>query len=429
MAENSRIEWTHHTFNPWIGCQKVSPGCDNCLAPDTLVLYQDRAWRPLAEVQAGDELLGFPESGGTPADRLETATVEKVWKVRERALEIRTPEHGIIASYGHPFAARKAARVWGWKEPRNFSLLTTQLRVLPDRVDSRLHTGIPAVDQPVIGMTDVGETDLIDIQTSTGTFFANGFAVHNCYAETLSNLRGWTEWGPQGKRVRTSLGYWKKPLSWERRARREGTRYRVFCASLADVFDNQAPPGAREELFGLIRETPSLDWQLLTKRPQNLESMLPTDWTDQGYPNVWLGVSAENQEEYDRRWPLLAQTPASLRFISYEPALGALTMQGHPGRPDWVIWGGESGKVRRDMDPQWARSITRECAQEGIPVFGKQWGDYRNNPLVMDLGLTPKQARSQDPPANGKGGALLDGRMWREFPTPGTLRGRLEEQA
>ena len=113
-------------------------------------------------------------------------------------------------------------------------------------------------------------------------------------------FRKWTadgDWGPHAERRRTSEGYWKRPFSWAKWARQSGTRPRVFCASLADVFDNKAPEGARDDLFRLIRATPELDWLLLTKRPQNIIKMLPPDWGD-GYPNVWLGITAEDEEHY-----------------------------------------------------------------------------------------------------------------------------------
>ena len=238
----------------------------------------------------------------------------------------------------------------------------------------------------------------------------------HCYAETLSNRHGWTQWGPEGIRVRTSRSTWKNPLKWNRQAERLGERQRVFCASLADIFDNQAPEGARDDLWELIRMTPNLDWQLLTKRPQNLREMLPPDWGPEGYPNIWLGISAEDQTEYDRRWPIMAGTPAGIRFISYEPALGPVVLGGHAAQPDWLIWGGESGPGCRPMDPGWARSITLECQELRIPVLGKQWGSYANNPLVIEQGGSTELARSQDPETNGKGGALLDGRLWRQFP-------------
>ena len=237
----------------------------------------------------------------------------------------------------------------------------------------------------------------------------------NCYAEKLTLRRRWTQWGPEGKRKRTSENYWREPIRWDRRAKAAGTQERVFCASLADVLDNQAPPGAREDLWQLIRSTPNLDWQLLTKRPQNLEEMLPPDWGE-GYPNVWLGVSAEDQNQYDRRWPILARTPAIIKFISYEPTLGGVSLAGQDSMPDWLIWGGESGSRRRRLEPEWIRRITQECCQHGVAVFGKQWGAYEDNPLVTEAGIPIAEVKKMDPEKNGKGGAMLDGQLWREFP-------------
>ena len=151
----------------------------------------------------------------------------------------------------------------------------------------------------------------------------------HCYAETQNNFRKWNggKWGPHAPRKRTSESNWKKPLQWQRQAAEAGERRRVFCASLADVFDNKAPDGARDDLFDMIRETPSLDWLLLTKRPENIRKMLPSDWGD-GYPNVWLGTTAEDQQWYNRRWSILRKIPAAVHFISYEPALGPLNIAG-----------------------------------------------------------------------------------------------------
>jgi protein gp37 len=149
---------------------------------------------------------------------------------------------------------------------------------------------------------------------------------NNCYAARQNRFRKWTadgDWGPHAERRRTSEAYWKQPFSWAKAARESGTRPRVFCASLADVFDNKAPEGARDDLFRLIRATPELDWLLLTKRPQNIVKMLPADWDD-GYPNVWLGITAEDQEHYLMRWPILSRIPAVVRFVSYEPAIAPL---------------------------------------------------------------------------------------------------------
>jgi protein gp37 len=186
------------------------------------------------------------------------------------------------------------------------------------------------------------------------------------------------------------------------------------------VFDNKADPTWRADLFNLIRECDRLDWQLLTKRPQNIRKMLPADWGE-GYPNVWLGTTAEDTNAYQQRASHLLKVPASIHFVSYEPALGPLGQLSIEGRvPDWVIIGGESG-VRSDLirstDPRWARDAIAECRRLGVAPFLKQWGTYKNNPLVAEGGLTEQQAIRIDPPENGKGGGMLDGALWREFPS------------
>jgi len=240
----------------------------------------------------------------------------------------------------------------------------------------------------------------------------------HCYAEAMMDHRyGKVEWGPLGKRKRTSEENWRKPLKWNAEARafrrEHGHRPRVFCASLADVFDNQVPLSWREDLFELIRECPRLDWLLLTKRPQNVLKMLPKDWRD-GYHNVWLGVTAEDQTYFDQRWRILERIPAVIRFISYEPALAALSLRKHGHLPDWLISGGESGGGARPLKPRWIRNIITECHHRGVAVFHKQWGDYRNNPLAVEQGLTPSEAKAVD--HFGKGGGLVDGQLVRKFP-------------
>ena len=250
----------------------------------------------------------------------------------------------------------------------------------------------------------------------------------NCYAEAMTLRFNRGGWGPGVERTAQSEKYWQQPAKWERAAKKAGERRRVFCGSMIDVFDNAAPLGARDRLWKEIRESGSLDWLLLTKRPENIAKMLPDDWVmfPNGYPNVWLGISAEDQERYDHRWPILARIPAVVRFISYEPALCPVGVMNGSGKyPDWVICGGESGPGARPMSLDWARWIRNECDDLGIPFFFKQWGRYVNNPLQ---GYTESEVRAIDPPSNGKGGALLDGRLWREFPLA-TAAGTLEEQA
>jgi protein gp37 len=246
MAENSKIEWTDHTFNPWIGCTKVGPGCDNCYA-----------------------------------------------EARE---------------------------------------------------DKRLHR---------------------------------------------------VQWGPGKPRHRTKT--WGDPVKWnaahESFYAQHGRRQRVFCASLADVFDNDVDPSWRRDLFNLIRATPKLDWLLLTKRIGNAVRMLP--WANEGapgnmvaggmiWPNIWLGATVVNQEEADRDIPKLLATPAARRFLSMEPLLGPVELADNwlygagtdEPRVDWVIVGGESGHGARPMHPDWARGLRDQCEAAGVPFLFKQWGEW-----------------------------------------------------
>jgi protein gp37 len=240
----------------------------------------------------------------------------------------------------------------------------------------------------------------------------------HCYAESWSKRSGHVKWG-NNPRKRTTEHYWKAPFIWQSKAdefmARHGRRQRVFCASLADAFDNQAEKSWRADLFEVIRQTRGLDWLLLTKRPQNIAKMLPPDWGDEGYPNVWLGFTAEDQTRFDQRWRHLAAIPAVVRFVSYEPAIGPLRLAGLQGtRPDWLISGGESGHGARPMDPQWARDIVADCNALGIAAFHKQWGAYGNNPLLVEQGQPLAEVKAVDP--YGKGGGLLDGQLVRNFP-------------
>lgn len=232
----------------------------------------------------------------------------------------------------------------------------------------------------------------------------------NCYAETLMATRyGRVEWGQRkadgiepsvGTRVRTSEANWKLPLRWNKKAAAEQEawerapisgrslarpeRPRVFCASLADVFDNQVPIEWRADLFGLIGATPNLDWLLLTKRPENIAKLFPAVYSDEPvFPNVWLGITAEDQDAYDKRWPILARIPARVRFVSYEPALGPLTIKGHKEKPEWLICGGESGKGYRDMKTRWATAIGIECEEFAVAFFFKQMAGLK--PIPDDL--------------------------------------------
>ena len=206
----------------------------------------------------------------------------------------------------------------------------------------------------------------------------------HCYAEVMNKRTGNANWGAGAIRRVTSDANWRNPIKWNRQAEAVGTRTKVFCASMADVFDGEAPAEARERLWDLIRRTPFLDWQMLTKRPVNLHRYLPTDWGD-GYRNVWLGVTAESREQALRRIPVLQSIPAAIRFISAEPLLddlGELNLNGI----DWVIVGGESGAGARPFDVAWAGRLIEQATQQGVKVFVKQLGRKpvsNGSPLVV----------------------------------------------
>ena len=227
----------------------------------------------------------------------------------------------------------------------------------------------------------------------------------NCYAErdAARFASGQTLWGPGSERRRFGEKHWDEPRKWDARARAAGVRYRVFTASMGDVFDNAAPAALRERLFALIRETPNLDWLVLTKRIGNVPDMLPDDW-GRGYDNVALGISVVDQKETNRDVPKLLLTPARTRWLSMEPLLGAVdltevqidqmltvTTPGlinalctddedryfqTPNAIDWVIVGGESGPHARPLNPEWVHALRRQCQEHDVPFLFKQWGEW-----------------------------------------------------
>ncbi|MEL6227756.1 MAG: phage Gp37/Gp68 family protein [Pseudomonadota bacterium] len=259
-------------------------------------------------------------------------------------------------------------------------------------------------------------------------------ACDHCYAEAWDKrFSGGERWGARAPRTRTSAANWAKPYKWNKQAEADGVRLRVFCASLADVFDNHRSidPGWRADLWQLIDDTPHLDWLLLTKRPQNIAAMMPSDVGLGGNRgSVWIGTTVENQAEADRRIPHLLSTPAAVRFLSCEPLLGPIKLEciwlgGRKrvdgrgcvfgegpvgvsgGRPswqkpphiDWVITGGESGSNFRPADPDWFRSLRDQCSAAGVPFLFKQWEGRHQREI---------KARGRE----------LDGVVWDGYPTP-----------
>lgn len=241
----------------------------------------------------------------------------------------------------------------------------------------------------------------------------------HCYAEAYALRYGKTEWGTGKPRQLTSDGNWRKPHQWNKDAAAKGIRYRVFCASLADVFDNEVPSAWRVSLWDLIERTPHLDWLLLTKRIGNARHMLPSGWQSEGpWPNVCLGISVVNQEEAERDIPKLLATSARIKFLSMEPLLGPVTLWqwewSEPGI-DWVIVGGESGKDARPMQREWATSLRDQCNALGVPFFFKQWGEWGPILSTGNHGSLPYN-NGMVKFGKKRAGRLLDGQEWNQLP-------------
>lgn len=226
-------------------------------------------------------------------------------------------------------------------------------------------------------------------------------ACARCYADTWARRFGLQLWEADGARRFFGDDHWAKPRRWNRLAEAARKPLKVFCASMADVFEDSRALGPwRDRLWSLIEDTPWLQWQLLTKRPENVASMVP--WGDSWPSNIWLGTSIENSR-FTFRADLLREAPAAIRFVSAEPLLATLFQDGKRNRRPldlegigWVIAGGESGRGARAMDESWARELRDATKDAGSAFFLKQLGGY--------------------PDKRGKGKAVLDGRVWQELP-------------
>ncbi|MFG1238042.1 DUF5131 family protein [Xanthobacter autotrophicus DSM 597] len=219
-------------------------------------------------------------------------------------------------------------------------------------------------------------------------------ACDGCYAEALMDKRyGRVQWGAPGRgtgtRVRTSASLWNDPLRWNRTAEAAGTRPFVFCASLADIFDNAVSTDWRRDAFDVMRRTPRLVYLLLSKRPQNMVKLgeeaggLP--------PNCALGTTVEDQERANRNVPALVAAAEILKpaltFLSCEPLLGPVNLYPWIGDLDWVITGGETdqgGHQARPSHPQWFRDIRDLCATAGCYFHHKQNGEWSPVEIVEE---------------------------------------------
>jgi protein gp37 len=253
----------------------------------------------------------------------------------------------------------------------------------------------------------------------------------HCYAETWARRIGQDVWGPKALRRELTPAYWKQPYAWNTDAGKRATgRTRVFCASMADVFEDRRDlDERRKRLWKLIADTPNLDWLLLTKRPEHVRKLVP--WGDAWPQNVWLGATAENQRWLDKRMAVLTRLPARVLFLSCEPLLGPLDLaqwiagarRGEHRGIDWVIGGGESGHHARPMHPEWLSALRDQCVEAGIRFLFKQWGNwrpvqphevngYQSKTVFLSSGnrITLANVGKKD------AGRQLQGRTWDEFP-------------
>jgi len=257
-------------------------------------------------------------------------------------------------------------------------------------------------------------------------------ACDHCYAESWAKRVGSDVWGPDSERRFFTDAHWKEPLKWNRDATAEGIRRRVFCASMADVFENRPDlVASRERLLDLIDTTPMLDWLLLTKRIHLVKKLLPKGRTLPSH--VWIGTTVENDEYARKRLKYLLEldTP-SVRFVSCEPLLSPLNLEPYlqPNakgtRIDWVIAGGESGHGARPMDPAWPEALQKQCAAADVPFHFKQWGHWAPaSNLELPNGYPAHKVvnfyrgtKKVSVISVGKtvAGRILRGRTWDQFP-------------
>ena len=285
----------------------------------------------------------------------------------------------------------------------------------------------------------------------------------HCYAETIAHRFAGTKAYPNGFDVTLRPERLDQPLRWKRPRK-------VFVNSMSDLFHKDVPDDYIARVFAVMALAPQHTFQVLTKRPGRMRSLLSSEQFESAVflategrfegcfpwplPNVWLGTSVENQKWADVRIPLLLDTPAAIRFLSCEPLLGPIDLNhwiGHTpeclGSDDppwctcpwegrtrepyfykdkihWVICGGESGPGARPMHPSWARQLRDDCLTAGIPFHFKQWGEWvTEDQAPEDIilpGLSTYLLGDDEPDFYNVGkkaaGRELDGQTWDEYP-------------
>ncbi len=257
-------------------------------------------------------------------------------------------------------------------------------------------------------------------------------ACKYCYAESWSRRVGAEVWGPSSDRRFFGEKHWQQPVMWDREAKKAHVRKRVFCASMADVFEDREDLNeARGNLWELIGRTPWLDWLLLTKRPQSIQAMTP--WGESWPRNVWLGTTAEDQATANERVPHLLKAPSVVHFVSCEPLLGPLDLKawlpGYTGALasevalNWIIVGGESGGKSRPTHPEWILSLRDQSLAAGAAFHFKQWGNWRpTNDKKTATGKTvvlngDDNVATMERVSKKVAGRLLERRTWDDLPT------------
>lgn len=248
-------------------------------------------------------------------------------------------------------------------------------------------------------------------------------ACAHCYAESWARRFGAELWGGSAPRRFFGEQHWREPLRWNAEAERVGHRPRVFCASMADVFEPRSDLDPwRDKLWALIEKTPQLDWLLLTKRPGQIKHVYP--WARSPRRNVWLGTTAENQRWAERRIERLIAVDAHVRFLSCEPLLSAvdLTSWLRKKQISWIIAGGESGAEARPTHPNWIRSLRDQCRIYEVPFHFKQWGHWspeaHGQAATRIIELQDEAGRLERLSWRPKqlSGRVLDGQTWDGYP-------------
>lgn len=223
-----------------------------------------------------------------------------------------------------------------------------------------------------------------------------------CYAMKWDARTGGDHWGADKPRRFFGEKHWSEPLKWSRDAEKAGERRRVFVMSMGDWAEGR--PDQATHVTRLQTETipgtPWLDKLMLTKRPQLIKSLYRLG----PRPDVWMGITAENQGWFNLRWEHLRQVESSVYWLSMEPLFERIVLPDSflaLGKRGWAIVGGQSGSGAVAMDPGAARYMRDQCVEAGVPYHFKQWGEHNDG--LVKIGKK-------------KAGRLLDGREWNELP-------------